>query len=102
MYGDNTGGGHLYPGKPGKNSFPNSWSAEKIMHETSDIATDPFVTWKQTKGSGGGDFTRSGTPSRWEAVAIRDEVEIKVIIEPAGEGIITSFPVKGPGVIINE
>ena len=93
LYGDATGGGHLWPGMPGKTPFPKSWSAPKILHEVSDIVTDPAVTWVNTSGKQGAFFTNAGRPARWKGVAVRDGVPIKVIYEPAGEGIITAHPV---------
>lgn len=30
LYGDSTGGGHLYPGKPGKDFFPKEWNGIKF------------------------------------------------------------------------
>ena len=93
-------GGHLYPGKPTKTVFPESWSGDKIMHEASDIVTDPKVNWETLTGTGG-DLTKKGKPARFKATAERDGVTIEVIVEPAGEGIITAFPKSGPGVIKN-
>jgi len=46
LYGDRTGGGHSYPGNNGKTAFPKSWSSNKIMHNISDISTDPELLWK--------------------------------------------------------
>jgi RHS repeat-associated protein len=91
LYGDATGGGHLWPGGAGKTPFPKNWSPGKIMHEVSDIATDPNISWVHQTGNGGL-FTRAGNPARFAAEGVRDGVSIKVIIEPAGEGIITAFP----------
>lgn len=101
LTGDATGGGHMWPGKPGKSVFPESWDGDKIMHEVSDVLTDPDVKWIQQTGPDGADFTRAGDPTRWTATAIRDGVEIKVVVEPAGKGIITAIPLNGPGVIRN-
>jgi filamentous hemagglutinin len=101
LHGDETGGGHMFPGKPGKTVFPESWSGDKILHETSDIITDPAIKWTQVKGANGEMFTRTGKPSRWVAIGIRDGVEIRVVVEPAGEGIISSYPLSGVGVITN-
>jgi len=40
--GDATGGGHRAgTGNPGKSEFPAGWSDDKIIHEISDVATDP-------------------------------------------------------------
>jgi hypothetical protein len=43
LTGDSTGGGHQWPGGPGKSAFPESWSASKIMDTVSDIATNPSI-----------------------------------------------------------
>ncbi|OCG65047.1 RHS repeat-associated core domain-containing protein [Gilliamella sp. Fer4-1] len=46
LYGDGpTSGGHMYPGNPGKTTFPKDWSADKIVHEIGDIATAPNTQW---------------------------------------------------------
>ncbi|RZJ72344.1 MAG: hypothetical protein EOO45_11035, partial [Flavobacterium sp.] len=94
-------GGHMFPGKAGKSVFPEQWSADKIMHEVSDIATDPSVVWVNQKGVQGALFTKKGDAARWVTDTVRDGVEIRVVIEPAGAGIITAFPRSGPGVIFN-
>lgn len=93
--GDATGGGHMWPGAPGKTAFPQGWSAEKIMHNVSDIATDPALTWVQQTGNAGSLFTKAGAPARFFVTGAREGVGIKVILEPAGEGIITAFPIGG-------
>jgi filamentous hemagglutinin len=90
---DQSGGGHLWPGKPGKSAFPEDWSEEKIMHEISDIATDPTLVWKQQTGAPGAEFTNAGKPVRFKVEGIRDGQKIRVVIEPRGEGIISGFPV---------
>jgi hypothetical protein len=91
--GDATGGGHRWPGLPGKTPFPQSWSDDQIMHNVSDIATDPSLTPNYTKGAPGSDYTRAGDPSRYNVVGQRDGIDIKVVVEPAGEGIITAHQV---------
>ena len=93
LHGDATGGGHLFPGKPGKSVFPKEWGGDKVMHEISDIATDLKIDWQKGRVIKGN--------QRWEATGVRDGVEIKVIIEPNGEGIISAFPLSGRGVIKN-
>jgi len=90
--GDATGGGHMWPGAAGKTAFPRGWSADKIMHHVSDIATDPGLQWVQQTGKAGSLFTKSGAPARFAVTGVREGVQIKVIVEPAGEGIITAFP----------
>jgi RHS repeat-associated protein len=93
LHGDQTGGGHLWPGAPGKSTFPRDWSPARIMHEISDIATDPSLTPVQQTGTPGSLFTKSGRPARFAVVGERGGIRIKVILEPAGEGIVTGFPV---------
>jgi RHS repeat-associated protein len=94
LHSDSLGGGHLWPGAPGKTPFPESWSAEKIMHNVSEIATDPAVQWiRQTGRPGPSLFNRDGaTPSRWYMFSEREGVRIKVIVEPAGKGFVTAHP----------
>jgi len=92
LLGDSTGGGHLWPGSPGKAVFPASWSAKKIMHNVSDLATDPKASWKQLTGRPGAEFTATGKPVRWAVEGVRDGINVRVIVEPRGEGIITAYP----------
>jgi hypothetical protein len=63
--GDATGGGHMWPGAPGKTPFRQGWSADQIMHHVSDIATDPSLQWVQQTGKAGSLFTKSGAPARF-------------------------------------
>ena len=96
LYGDGpTSGGHMYPGNPGKSTFPKDWSADKIVHEIGDIATSPNTQWYAQSGTGGL-YTKAGNPARWAAYEIRDGVRIRVIYEPANGKIITAFPDKAP------
>ncbi|CAB3794056.1 hypothetical protein LMG28138_03646 [Pararobbsia alpina] len=82
LNGDATGGGHLWPGAPGKSPFPEDWSASKIMNDVSDIATDPSIP--QTVQTNG----------RIVKVGTRDGINIQVVIEPPrkGGGIVSAFP----------
>lgn len=41
----------------------------------------------------GAAFTRGGAPVRYTVEGVRDGVEIRVVVEPGGEGIITGFPI---------
>lgn len=93
LYGESIkSGGHMWPGNPGKTVFPKGWSADKIMHEISDIATDPKLKWVPQTGNGGL-FTNKGMPAKFHVIGIRDGVKIQVILEPAGRGIVTAYPV---------
>jgi hypothetical protein len=83
----------MWPGATGKTPFPQGWSGEQIMHNVSDIATDSGLNWVQQTGKPGSWFTRAGDPARFSVTGARDGVTIRVILEPAGEGIITAHPV---------
>jgi len=81
---DATGGGHRHgTGKPGKSEFPKDWSDDKIMHEISDVATDPKLKSKVLKG---GRTATNGT---------RDGVDIRVIQEKGGD-IVSGYPTNLP------
>ncbi|MGL5829078.1 MAG: EndoU domain-containing protein, partial [Angustibacter sp.] len=82
LYGDATGGGHLWPGLPGKTPFPRGWSADRVMHEISDVATDPNSTFKTGRG---GSTIVTGT---------RDGVAIRVILRNGD--IVTGHPTNMP------
>jgi hypothetical protein len=110
--GDATGGGHRSgTGNPGKSEFPKSWSDDKIIHEISDIATDPTVKATQLTGPGAGTVhpslpaktitTKAGNPVRYKLQATRGGIDIEVIVEPGGKGIVTGYPTGGTGVITN-
>jgi hypothetical protein len=97
LHGDATGGGHLWPGGAGKTPFPQDWDANRIMSTTSVLATNPNLLWKPQTGNGGL-YTKSGKPARFVVtdangnLPVVDGVPVRVIIEPAGEGIITAYP----------
>lgn len=74
LNGDATGGGHLWPGGPGKSAFPDSWSASKIMNVVSDIATDPTIA---ETVQANGRIVKSGTV---------DGINIRVVIELPSKG----------------
>lgn len=86
LSGDSTGGGHQWPGGPGKSVFPEGWSASKIMNTVSDVATDPSIP---ETVQANGRIVKNGS---------RDGIDIRVVIEPAskGGGIVTAFPTNVP------
>ncbi len=94
---DTTGGGHG-PGRgiSGKSEFPASWSDEQIMNYISEVIQDPSSQWVQRTGQPGSKYTIAGKPVRWQIEGTRDSVNIKVIVEPDGKGIITAFPTNLP------
>lgn len=83
--GDATGGGHLWPGNPGKTPFPQGWSGDRIMHEISDIATDP-VAWQNAASQG----------SRTVLTGTRGGVDIRVIVNTKTGEIISGYPTNLP------
>ncbi|WP_165496980.1 DUF637 domain-containing protein [Phytopseudomonas dryadis] len=96
LYGDKPGsGGHMWPGQPGKTVFPQSWSADKIVHEVGDIATSPSTKWYAQTGTGG-IYTGKGDPAKWVAYEVRDGVRMRVVYQPATGKVITAFPDNAP------
>ncbi len=93
---DATGGGHRWPGAPRKTPFPRSWSDDKIMHNVSDIATDPNLKFMQQGGKPGATTYKSGNPMRYTTKGVRDGIPIKAIVEPGGEPIISGYPTQWP------
>jgi hypothetical protein len=83
--GDATGGSHLWPGNPGKTPFPQGWSGDKIMHEVSDIATDP-IAWQNAVPQG----------SRTVLTGTRGGVDIRVIVDTNTGEIISGYPTNLP------
>lgn len=82
LYGDATGGGHLWPGGGGKSPFPASWSSSKIMNVVSDIASNPCIP-ERVQANG-----------RIVKNKIVDGIDVKVVLEPkkSGGSIVTAFP----------
>lgn len=91
--GDLTGGGHKWPGAPGKTVFPPSWDTDTILNNVAEVATDPNSTWTWQTGARGSLHTRSGDPSRVAIVGSTGGVTIKVILEPATDRVVTAYPV---------
>jgi hypothetical protein len=88
------GGGHRAGTGAGKSEFPAEWSDDVVMHNISDVATDPLLTWVQQTGRPGNDFTRNGDPVRFAVEGTRGGITMRVIIEPRGMGIVTGFPIR--------
>lgn len=82
LRGDRTGGGHHWPGRPGKTPFPRDWDADRVMHEISDIATDPAASVVGRQGS------------RTVLEGTRGGVRIRVVTD--GRDIITGYPTNLP------
>ncbi|UYN84873.1 MAG: EndoU domain-containing protein [Microcella sp.] len=91
--GGGLAGGHRAGTGAGKSEFPAAWSDDMIMHNISDVATDPTLNWVQQTGRLGSEFTRNGDPVRFAVDGMRGGVMIRVVIEPRGVGIVTAFPI---------
>lgn len=84
LYGDRTGGGHRPGlGKPGKSEWPAGHSDDSIMHDISDVATDPALSRKQ------------GRYGRAVTAGSRNGVDITVIQNQDGS-IVTGYPTNMP------
>lgn len=92
--GPNSGGHGPGRGISGKSEFPADWTDDQVMHNISDVATDPNASWVQQTGRVGEKFTNAGDPVRFRVEGVRDGVKIRAIVEPyeGGEGIVTGFP----------
>jgi len=93
----NPGGGHTWPGLSGTNKtpFPRRWSVADVKRYVTDIVTDPS-SHVFGGGAGGGPLTHAGNPARYRIYGTRDGVQLRIIWEPRGEGVISAFP--DPGV----
>lgn len=88
LNGDATGGGHgAGRGIPGKSEFPARWSDRQVIRYISDIIKDPNSRWIRQPGR---------PPNRWRIEGTRDGVNIRIIVEPQGQGVITAFPTNRP------
>lgn len=86
--GDATGGGHRSGrGIPGKSEFPSRWNDRQVIKYISDIIKDPNSRWIRQPGK---------PPYRWRIEGTRDGINIRVIVEPQGQGVITAFPTNRP------
>ncbi|MEU8702411.1 polymorphic toxin-type HINT domain-containing protein [Streptomyces sp. NPDC048680] len=92
IHGDRTGGGHKWPGQPGKTVFPRGWDTDKILDSIADVATSPSSVRTQQTGRPGALYTRNRDPSRWKVEGVVDGVNIRVIYEPATGRVVTGFP----------
>ncbi|MEG4344575.1 EndoU domain-containing protein [Microcoleus sp. A003_D6] len=94
---DATGGGHG-PGRgiSGKSEFPTGWSDEQTINYISEVVKDPNSIWFQQNGTPGAKYTKRGKPVKWQIDGTRNGVNIRVIVEPDGRGLITAFPTNIP------
>ena len=95
--GDTTGGGHRAgTGLPGKTEFPSEWSDEVVLGNITKVVKDPNSTWTQQTGRPGATVTRAGEPVTWKVEGTVDGIDIRVVVEPTGRGVVTAFPTNTP------
>jgi hypothetical protein len=83
LYSDANGGGHLWPGAPGKTPFPASWSGEQVMHAVSDVVTSPASEWSRE----GGVDVITGT---------YNGVNMRIVYDPSDNRLLSAYPTNLP------
>jgi len=81
--GTYSGGHRPGTGFSGKSEFPSGWSDGRILHEISDVATDPAAT-------------RIVQGSRTVVTGSRGGVDIRVVIDNTTGEIVTGYPTNMP------
>lgn len=82
-YPDGTySGGHLYPGFGSKPAFPAGWTPPKIVANSYKLLQDPATQWRLDPNH----------PGTYIAHGKVDGVEMEVVVQPGGRGIVTSYP----------
>jgi len=86
-----------------KTLFPSDWSDDKIFEAVQAVASDPSSRWTRDEEKGGGE---PGTlfnpwhklpdvdfaiPARFRVDGVIDNVKIRVVVEPYGEGVISAY-----------
>lgn len=85
LYGDHTGGGHLYGVNAlCKSEFPMDWSAEEIIAAVKTLAANDNMRWSRAKNG-------YYTAEHW----VRG-VQIRVVLDREKDDIITAYPVNRP------
>lgn len=81
LYGDATGGGHLYgQNKPCKSEFPKHWNEDTIIKEVELIAANDNLNWEQQ---------RNGYYVTEQTVG---STKVRVVKARNGEDVITAYP----------
>lgn len=85
LYGDITGGGHLYgTGAPCKSEFPKHWSEDTIIKEVELIAANDNLNWEQQ---------RNGYYVTEQPVGT---VKVRVVKDRDGKNVVTAYPTNTP------
>ena len=93
---DGKGGHRAGTGLPGKTEFPAEWSDDVVLDNITDVVKDPNSTWKQETGRPGAEFTKKGAPVKWSVTGTRDGIDIRVLVEPSGRGVVSGYPTNTP------
>lgn len=105
LEGDPPGTGHGPNRGSSEGAFPDTWTDDQVIDAIERVANNPNSTWKQATGSGytnapvtqGGPdpnaplSTSSGNPVRFKVQGQDHGLNIEIIVEPGGEGIITGY-----------
>lgn len=82
LYGDATGGGHLFgQGKPCKSEFPKHWDEKTILKEVDLIAANDNLNWEQQRNGYYVTEQKVGT------------VKVRVVKGRDGAQVITAYPI---------
>lgn len=82
LYGDRSGGGHLYgTGKPCKSEFPQNWDAQTVLKNIQAAAANDNADWEQQPNG----YYVADVPV--------DGIQIRVVLNGAQDTVITAYPV---------
>ena len=85
LYGDHSGGGHLYGvGKPCKSEFPKSWDANKVIGTVTKQAANDNLNWRQERNG------------YHVSEKIHEQVKVRVVLDDDKSHIITAYPTNQP------
>jgi type VII secretion system ESX-1 substrate/EndoU nuclease-like protein len=71
--------------------FPGNWSHDKVFSVIQDVVADPSSEWVRRSGEVGSMFRSSDAPAQFTVNGFYEGHQIRVGVEPYGEGIITGF-----------
>lgn len=82
LYGDHSGGGHMFGiGKACKSEFPENWDETKIISSVQKIAANDNLHWeKQDNGY-------------FVTETKHDDIQIRVVLGKEKQKVITAYPV---------
>lgn len=85
LYGNNSGGGHLYGvGEPCKSEFPQSWDSEDIVSVVTQQAANDNLKWTQQNNG------------YYVSEKMHGDVRVRLVLSDDRSRIITAYPVNQP------